>query len=125
MGKMIIWIPQSTRREGRVSVKGDHGASLSPCIACHAHKPLDVADKVPRELDFSKYGQRHVVLEVSVLIEGISATGTSHACFCLAAVQVMYIGVRFQGFARQDCTDNTIEGEFFKALWKTKLVGPT
>ena len=38
--------------------------------------------------------------------------------------QVMYIGVRFQGFARQDCTDNTIEGEFFKALRKTKLVAP-
>ena len=25
------------------------------------------------------------------------------------ALEVMYIGLRFQGFARQDTTDNTIE----------------
>lgn len=75
------------------------------------------------------------------------------------ALEVMYIGTRFQGFARQDSTDNTIEasvdgngltgtranlfattshdavgmavvpctlsqGEFFKALAKTRLIAP-
>jgi hypothetical protein len=39
----------------------------------------------PREFDFSAYRQRHVALEV------------------------MYFGWSFQGFARQDSTENTIE----------------
>ena len=46
---------------------------------------LCASEKPIRELDFSKCRKRHVALEV------------------------MYIGARFQGFARQDSTDNTIE----------------
>ncbi|GAX73168.1 hypothetical protein CEUSTIGMA_g621.t1 [Chlamydomonas eustigma] len=56
------------------------------------------SNKPHRELDFGKYKKRHVVLEI------------------------MYIGVRFQGFAKQDSTDNTIEAELFKALLKTRLI---
>lgn len=52
----------------------------------------------PRVLDFSKYQQRSVVL------------------------QLMYVGWSYQGFARQADSDNTIEGVLFPALRRVKLI---
>lgn len=51
-----------------------------------------------KEFDLSAYHQRHV------------------------ALQLMYSGSTFQGFARQDNTDNTIERHFFDALARVKLI---
>jgi tRNA pseudouridine38/39 synthase len=50
------------------------------CLPC----PLRCA-AAAREFDFSKYRQRHIALEV------------------------MYVGWGFHGFARQENTENTIE----------------
>jgi len=55
-------------------------------------------EKAQRPFNFHKFGQRFVALEV------------------------MYVGWRFQGFAWQDSTDNTIEGQLFHALKKTRLI---
>lgn len=49
-------------------------------------------------MDFTRYAQRKVALEV------------------------MYIGGTYQGFARQDMTDNTIEAEIFQTMRRTKLI---
>eukprot|EP00798_Chlamydomonas_sp_ICE-L_P027671 gene27671-7312_t len=54
--------------------------------------------KAPREFDFNTYQQRHVALEV------------------------LYLGWDYQGFARQESTDNTIESQLFKAMRKTRLI---
>ncbi|KAL6754015.1 pseudouridine synthase [Haematococcus lacustris] len=56
---------------------------------------------VAREFDFHKYRQRPVALEV------------------------MYIGGAYQGLARQDNTDRTIEAHLFAALRQTRLVAET
>lgn len=49
-------------------------------------------------MDFSRYSQRKVALEV------------------------MYIGGGYQGFARQDTTDRTIEAVMFDAMRRTRLI---
>ncbi|KAG2435225.1 hypothetical protein HXX76_007307 [Chlamydomonas incerta] len=61
-------------------------------------QPAKKQKRAPREFDFGRYRTRYVALEL------------------------MYVGWAFQGFARQDNTDNTIEGVLFSALRKTKLV---
>lgn len=77
------------------------GAGIStdenPEIEVQPQKKLKKAGK-GRTLDFAKYRLRYVALEV------------------------MYIGWAYQGFARQDNTENTIEGHFFSALRKVKLI---
>ena len=52
----------------------------------------------PAAMDFSRFSQRKVALEV------------------------MYIGGSYQGFARQDTTENTIEAVLFNAMRRTKLI---
>ncbi|KAG2446693.1 hypothetical protein HYH02_008259 [Chlamydomonas schloesseri] len=61
-------------------------------------QPAKKQKRAPREFDFSRYRTRYVALEL------------------------MYVGWAFQGFARQDNTENTIEGVLFSALRKTKLM---
>ncbi|GFR44474.1 hypothetical protein Agub_g5737, partial [Astrephomene gubernaculifera] len=61
-------------------------------------QPSKKQRRAPREFDFTRYRTRPVALEL------------------------MYVGWAFQGFARQDNTDNTIEGVFFSALRKVKLI---
>ncbi|GIL65068.1 hypothetical protein Vafri_18923 [Volvox africanus] len=61
-------------------------------------QPSKKQRRAPREFDFSRYRTRFVALEL------------------------MYVGWSFQGFARQDNTENTIEGVLFSALRKVKLV---
>lgn len=56
------------------------------------------ARQAPREFDFFKYRQRYV------------------------ALQIMYIGWNYHGFARQDTTEETIEGKMFAALRKVRLI---
>ncbi len=56
-----------------------------PCPPQHSHPHPRKHMPAPREFDFSVYRQRHVALEV------------------------MYFGWSYQGFARQESTDNTIE----------------
>ncbi|PNW86426.1 hypothetical protein CHLRE_02g086050v5 [Chlamydomonas reinhardtii] len=61
-------------------------------------QPAKKQKRAPREFDFGRYRTRYVALEL------------------------MYVGWAFQGFARQDNTENTIEGVLFSALRKTKLI---
>ncbi|GLC76345.1 hypothetical protein PLESTF_001769600 [Pleodorina starrii] len=61
-------------------------------------QPSKKQRRAPREFDFSRYRTR------------------------LVALELMYVGWTFQGFARQDNTENTIEGVLFSALRKVKLV---
>lgn len=51
-----------------------------------------------KEFVFSNYRQRHVALEI------------------------LYIGWKYHGFARQPTTEDTIEGHFFRALRQQKLI---
>eukprot|EP00887_Chlorella_sp_A99_P008017 scaffold12.g8017.t1 len=53
-----------------------------------------------KEMDFGSYQQRYVALEL------------------------LYLGHRYDGFARQDSTDATIEAELFAAMRRTRLVPP-
>ena len=54
--------------------------------------------KENRELDFSKYSIRHIALKIA------------------------YLGWSYKGFASQADTDETVEGQLFHALEKTKLI---
>lgn len=56
--------------------------------------------KQKREMDYTRFQTRYVALEV------------------------MYLGWGYQGFARQDHNPNTVEGHMFQALERTCLVPP-
>jgi tRNA pseudouridine38/39 synthase len=70
-----------------------------PCTSLDSSQAiLSTVRPPPAEMDFSRYAQRKVALEV------------------------MYLGGTYQGFARQDMTDNTIEAELFQTMRRTKLI---
>ena len=62
---------------------------------------LQISTRIPRrDLDFTEYQRRYVALEI------------------------LYVGHDFHGFARQDNAGNTIEEHIFAAMTKSRLIPP-
>ncbi|KAG2489574.1 hypothetical protein HYH03_012022 [Edaphochlamys debaryana] len=83
--------------EGDAAMDGEAEAGADGTDGA-GQRPTKKQRKAPREFDFSRFRTRHVALEL------------------------LYVGWSFQGFARQDSTENTIEGVFFTALRKVRLI---
>lgn len=89
----LLDLVKSLRREIRVRSAPKPAASAAPLPSGGVK-----AVKRKREFDFSKYSKRHIALKVA------------------------YDGRTYDGLARLDYTDNTVEGQLLLALEKTCLI---
>ncbi|GAB4821171.1 hypothetical protein N2152v2_008217 [Parachlorella kessleri] len=81
----------------------DKGVQGMPTGAGHSNKRRKKGGQEggPKDLDFDAYHSRYVALEL------------------------LYLGGSYQGFATQLDTEETIEGHLFRALRKTRLIRPS